>query len=44
MKVSVIPFVFGAIGTVTKSLVQGLEGLEKRERVETIQIRAMLNS
>ena len=36
MKVTVIPIVFGAPGTVTKGLVQGLEDLEIRGRVETI--------
>ena len=36
MKVTVITVVIGALGTVTKGLVQGLEDLEIRERVETI--------
>ena len=36
MKVTVIPIVIGALGTVTKELVQGLESLEIRGRVETI--------
>ena len=35
MKVTVMPIVFGTIGTVTKGLVQGLEDLEIRG-VETI--------
>ena len=37
MKVTVIPIVIGAFGTVTKGLVQELEGLETRGREETIQ-------
>ena len=37
MKVTIIPIVTGALGTVTEELVQGLEDLEIRERVETIQ-------
>ena len=37
MKVTVMPNVIGALRTVTKRLVQGLEELEIRERVETIQ-------
>ena len=32
MKVTVIPIVIGALGTVTKGLVQGLEDLEIRGR------------
>ena len=36
MKVTVIPIVVGALGTVTKGLVKGLEELEIRKRVETI--------
>ena len=40
----VIPIVIGALGTVTKGLIQGLEDLEIRGRVETIQITALLRS
>ena len=36
MKVMIIPIVIGALGTVTKGLVQGMEDLEIRGRVETI--------
>ncbi len=36
MKVTIIPVVIGALGTVTEGLVQGLEDLEIRGRVETI--------
>ena len=41
IKVTVIPIVIGALGTVTKGLVQGLEDLEIRRRVETIQTTAL---
>ena len=41
---TVIPIVISVLGTVTKGLVQGLEDLEIREQVETIQITALLRS
>ena len=41
MKVMVVPVVVGALGIVTKGLVKGLEDLEIRGRVETIQIKAL---
>ena len=44
MKVTVIPIVVGALGTVTKGLVRGLGGLELRGRVETIQSTEVLRS
>ena len=44
MKVTIIPIVIGALGTVTKGLIQGEEDLEIRERVETIQTIALLRS
>ena len=44
MKVTVIPAVIGALGTVTKGLVQGLEELEMTGRVEIIQNTAFLRS
>ncbi len=37
MKVTIIPFVIGALGTVTRGLIQGLEDLEVGGRVETVQ-------
>ena len=40
MKVTVIPFVIGALDTVIKGLEQGLGDLERRGRVETIQTTA----
>ena len=44
MKVTVIPIVIGVLGTVTKGLVPGMEGLEIKGRVETIETRALLRS
>ena len=43
-KVTVIPIVIGYLGTVTKGLIKGLEDLEMRERVETIQTTMLLRS
>ena len=42
MKVTIIPIVIGAFGTVTKGLLNGLEDLEVGGRVETIQTTALL--
>ena len=42
MKVTVIPIAIGALGTVTKGLIQGLEDLEIRRRLETIQTTVLL--
>ena len=39
-----MPIVIGALRTVTKGLVQGLEDLEIRELVDTIQTAALLRS
>ena len=44
MKVKVILIVIGTLGTVTKGLVKGLEDLEIRGQVETIQTTALLRS
>ena len=44
MKVTVIPVVINALCTVTKGLVQVLEKLEIRRRVETIQTTALFRS
>ena len=44
MKVTVIPIVIGALGIFTKGLMQGLEYLEIRRRVETVQTIAFLRS
>ena len=40
MKVTIIPIVIGALGTVTKGLLQGLEDLEITGQVETVQTTA----
>ena len=42
MKETVIPIVTSALGTVTKGLVQGLEDLKIRRRVDTIASTALL--
>ena len=44
MKVTVIPIVTCALHTVTKGLVKGLEDLDIRGRVETIQTTTWLRS
>ena len=44
MKVTIIPIVIGAFGTVTKGLVKNLEDLEVGGRVETIQTTAFLGT
>ena len=44
MKVTIIPIVNGAFGTVTKGLLKGLEDLEVGGRVETIQTTALLRT
>ena len=44
MKVTIIPIVIGAFGTVTKELSKGLEDMEVGRRVETIKITALLRT
>ena len=44
MKVTIIPIVIGAFGTVTKGLLKGLENLEVGGRVETIQATTLLRT
>ena len=44
MKVTMIPIVIGAFGTVTKGLLKGLENLEVGGRVVTIQTTALLRT
>ena len=44
MKVSIVPIVIGALGTITKGLLKGLEDLEIGGRVETIQTTALLKT
>ena len=42
MKVTIVPIVIGAFGTITKGLLKGLEDFEVGGRVETIQMTASL--
>ena len=42
MKVTIVPIVIGALGTITKGLLKGLE--EVGGRVETIQMTALLST
>ena len=44
MKVTIIPIVIGAFGTVTKGLLKGLEDLEIGGLVETIQTTAFFRT
>ena len=44
MKVTIVPIVIGALGTITKGLGKGLEDLEVGGRVETIQMTAFLRT
>ena len=44
MKVTIVPIVIDALGTVTKGLLKGLEDLEIGGRVETIQTTALLRT
>ena len=42
MKVMIVPIVIGALGSITKGLLKGLEDLEVGGRVETVQMTALL--
>ena len=44
MKVTNVPIVIGAFGTITKGLLKGLEELKVGGRVETIQMTALLRT
>ena len=44
MKVTIVPIVIGALGTITKGLLKGLEDLEVGRWVETIQTTALLRT
>ena len=44
MKVTIVPIVIGAFGTITKRLLKGLDDLEVGGRVETIQTSALLRT
>ena len=42
MKLTVIPIIINALDTITKGLLKGLEDVEIKRRVETIQTTALL--
>ena len=44
MKVTFIPIVIDALGTVTKGLIKKLEDMKIKGRVETVQTTALLRS
>ena len=44
MKVTIVPIVIGAFGTITKGLLKGLEDLKVGGRVEAIQMTALLRT
>ena len=44
MKVTIVPIVIGAFGSITKGLLKGLEDLEVGGRVETIQMTTLLRT
>ena len=44
MKVTIVPIVIGAFGTITKGLLKGLGDLDVGGRVETIQMTALLRT
>ena len=44
MKLTIVPIVIGALGTITKWLLKGLENLEVGGRVETIQTTALVRT
>ena len=44
MKVTIVPIVIGAFGTITKGLLKGPGDLEVGEQVETIQMTALLKT
>ena len=44
MKVTIVPIVIGAFGTITKGLLKGLDDFEIGGRVETIQMTALLRT
>ena len=44
MKVTILPIEIGALGTISKGLLKGLEDLEVGGRVKTIQTTALLRT
>ena len=44
MKVTIVPIVIGALGTITKGLLKGLEYFEVGGRIENIQTPELLRT
>ena len=44
MKVTIVPIVNGALGSISKGLLKGLEDLEIGGRVETIKMTGLLRT
>ena len=44
MKMTIVPIVIGALGTITKGLLKGMEDMEVGGQVETIQRTALLRT
>ena len=44
MKVTIVPTLIDALGTITKGLLKGLEDMEVGGRVETIQMTTLLRT
>ena len=44
MKLKIAPILIGAIGTITKGLLKGMEDLEVDGQLETIQMTAFLRT
>ena len=44
MKVTIVPIVISAFGTITKGLLKGMEDFEVGGRVETIKMTALLRT
>ena len=44
MKVTILPIVIGALGTITKGLLKGLEAFEIGGRVEIFQMTTLLRT
>ena len=44
MKVTIVPIVIGALGTITKGILKVMEDLEVGGRVETIQMSKLLRT
>ena len=44
MKITLIPIVFGALGTINEALIKGLKKIEIRGQVEAIETISLLRS